>query len=97
MYHIKIAILLSLILGLLNPVLGQAEIWRCPQPDGTDFFTNNLKHARPCQKFEPTAELTVASSLFPQETPAPTEPAPTVQIHVLVPPSPLLGLPEEFP
>src|SRR5712692_1070741 len=62
MYRIWTAMILSLIVGLLSPALGQAEVWRCDQPDGTVLFTNRLKDVATCKKYVSGTELGYVSS-----------------------------------
>jgi hypothetical protein len=80
MYRIRTAILLGLILGLLLPALGQAEVWRCPQPDGTDLFTNSLKDPATCKKYTSGTELGYVYGAMEATPPAPAM-APPVNVQ----------------
>ncbi len=42
---------LSLLLGLLSPTLGHAEVWRCSQPSGSDFITAGEQNPGVCVTF----------------------------------------------
>ena len=82
MHRIRTVVFLSFILlGLLSPALGQAEVWRCPQPNGTDLFTNSVRDAATCQKYISSTELGYILSSRKA-----TPPAPSVALPVNVPP-----------
>jgi hypothetical protein len=82
MHPIRTVIFLSFIfLGLLSPALGQAEVWRCPQSNGTDLFTNSVRDAATCQKYISSTELGYILSSRKA-----TPPAPAVALPVNVPP-----------
>jgi len=76
MYRIRTAIFLGSILGVLSPALGQAEVWRCPQPDGTDLFTNSLKDPATCQKYTSGTELGYVYGSREATPPTPPMPPP---------------------
>src|SRR6266849_1970691 len=71
MHRIRPIILLSFILVLLSPALGQAEIWRCLQPNGTDLFTNSVKDSATCQKYTSGSELGYTYGSREADPPAP--------------------------
>jgi hypothetical protein len=70
MHRIRTVILLGLILWVLSPALGQAEIWRCPQPNGTDLFTNSVEDSATCEKYISGSELGYAHGSREADPPA---------------------------
>jgi len=59
--RLQTIIFFSLLGGLLIPSLSQADVWRCPRPDGTDLYTDRLKDPATCEKYELKTELGYAS------------------------------------
>lgn len=80
-------IFLSLLGGLLLPSLSQADVWRCPRPDGTDLYTDRLKDPATCEKYELKTELGYASGP-PRRDPVPTIRVPEESGQVEAPPYP---------
>jgi hypothetical protein len=59
--------LFGLCILLAAPGIGSAEIWRCPQENGTDLFTNEPADPDKCEKYIRSATVS--------PDPQPTEPA----------------------
>jgi len=85
MSRIRTAIILSVILVLLSPTLGHAEVWRCSQTGGPDLFTDTLKDPRTCQKYEWGADINFVPSSSTTTLP---EVAPSQPLPVAEPPAP---------
>jgi len=66
---------------LLSPLTAHAELWRCPQADGSDVFTDKLTDPSTCQKYKETADVNVvpSSSTTTLSEVAPSRPAFTQQ------------------
>src|SRR5256885_5543033 len=47
---------------LLSPLPAHAELWRCPQADGSDVFTDKLTDSSTCQPYETAADVNVVPS-----------------------------------
>ncbi len=75
-----------LALLLLSPLQAHAEVWRCPQAEGPDLFTNWLKDPRTCQKYEESAAFNFVPSSSTTTLPdvVPYQPMPVAE-----PPAPL--------
>jgi hypothetical protein len=58
MYTAIAGILLSLVLMLFNIRLSAAEIWACPQANGSTLYTNEPQAESSCEKFEPVGRVT---------------------------------------
>ncbi len=50
---------------LLSPLPAHAELWRCPQADGSDVFTDKLTDPSTCQQYEAAADVNVVPSSSP--------------------------------
>jgi hypothetical protein len=66
---------------LLSPLPAHAELWRCPQADGSDVFTDKLTDPSLCQRYEAAADANVvpSSSTTTLSEVAPSRPAFTQQ------------------
>src|SRR3989442_13146900 len=47
---------------LLSPLPAHAELWRCPQADGSDVFTDQLTDPSTCQPYAAAAAVNVVPS-----------------------------------
>src|SRR5438132_14311780 len=47
---------------LLSPLPAHAELWRCPQADGSVVFTDKLTDPSTCQQYEAAADVNVVPS-----------------------------------
>jgi hypothetical protein len=50
---------------LLSPSFVSAEVWRCPQENGTDLFTNLSADPSRCEKYVSSTEPPAPSSAEP--------------------------------
>jgi len=50
---------------LLSPLPAHAELWRCPQADGSVVFTDKLTDPSTCQQYEAAADVNVVPSSSP--------------------------------
>jgi hypothetical protein len=57
MYPASAAIFLSLVLTLFSASVSTADIWLCPQPDGSLLYTDEPQGAGSCEKFVPVSQL----------------------------------------
>jgi hypothetical protein len=78
MIRLGAAIILAL---LLSPLSAHAELWRCPQADGSDVFTDKLTDPSMCQQYKAAADVNVvtSSSTTTLSKVAPSRPAFTQQ------------------
>ena len=53
----KLPVSAALLAVLLFPTLLRAEVWRCPQPNGSDLFTNLPPDSSTCEKYVSSTEL----------------------------------------
>ena len=53
----KLSIAVAFLPLLLFPSALSAEVWRCPQENGTDLFTNLPSDSSTCEKYVPNTEL----------------------------------------
>ena len=57
MYTAIAGILFSLVLTLFSVRASVAEVWMCPQPNGSTLYTDQPQGERSCEKFEPTSQV----------------------------------------
>ncbi|TAL10130.1 MAG: DUF3300 domain-containing protein [Nitrospirae bacterium] len=52
----------AILVLLLSPLPAHAELWRCPQANGPDVFTDQATDPRTCQKYESGTDISVVPS-----------------------------------
>jgi hypothetical protein len=58
----RLALSVVVLSVLLYPSLLRAEVWRCPQDNGTDLFTNLPPESGNCENYVPSREVIAAPS-----------------------------------
>ena len=70
MYTAITGMLFSLVLTLFSVRASVAEVWMCPQPNGSTLYTDQPQGERSCEKFEPASQVIWLPPRIGQSLPA---------------------------